>query len=362
MAAIPHAHIAFPIRRSSLKSRIVWEGVVLISVILVLGVVSLRTDLGTLLAPADTAFADRSTMTHEEIVRGATAELTVPQLIGALKDTDPGVRVSAAQELGWRRADGATSALLEATYDPNVQVQEEAATALGEIGSISALPRLRALQVVQGNSDVQLAAIEGEDQVTERIAAELQVPRSDVQAVAVAPNGAAYAAMSDDLYILDQGTWRRVHRLPALPVGLALGPDGQLIYLSTPASGLYRSKDGGKTWEHAAFGAATATQLTVTAAVVNPSDSHEIYVAIATIGPSGGPADSLGIAASHDGGNTWTAMAESPKGAITKQLVMDPAAPDYLYGQTDGGAYRMTVGGNAPAYDQVASGIDSSVD
>jgi hypothetical protein len=281
----PENQVSFSMPRAfaSRHKFIVWDIALLLMISLSLGILAARTDLSQTTALLYTLLPERFAQVHEQAKRGAAEQLTTPELMAAMRDPDPGVRISAVQALGWRRAVEATDTLLEATYDPDTYVQEEAAAALGEIGQIQVLPRLEALQVVQGNSNVQLAAFEAEDQLIGRVAAALMIPRSAVQAVAVAPNGTAYAAISDDLYALSNGLWRRIRHLPASPDGLALGPDGQTIYLATNSVGLYRSKDGGKTWERGTFGMDSSSSSTVTAAAINPSNSQQVYIALASL-------------------------------------------------------------------------------
>jgi len=345
----PDNRVGFSLPRASAPRHklIVWNMALLVTLVLSLGLVAAQIDPGQMTAWVSTLVPASPAFAQEETIRGVTEQLSTPALIAAMLDPDPGVRISAAQALGWRRAAEGTDALLKATYDPDAHVQEEAAAALGDIGQIQALPRLQALQVVQGNSNVQLAAFEAEDQLIGRVAAALKVPRSAVQALAVAPNGVAYAAVSDDLYVLSDGAWQRMGYLPASPNELTLGPDGQTIYLATDSPGLYRSKNGGKIWEHGTFDQNSPTPWTVTAAVINPGNPQEIYIALASIGAENGQEDSLGIFASRDGGTTWQPVSKSPDWAVTRKLILDPATPGFLYGLTDAAPYRLALTGDA---------------
>jgi len=264
---------------------------------------------------------------------------TVPELISALNDTAPRARVNAAQALASMHAVGATDALLAATYDSDAVVREEAAAALGEIGAIQALPRLQELQIVSGNTYIEIAAFEAEGKITKNIGAALNVPRADVQAWAVAQNGAAYAAASNELFALHDGVWEHMSYLPDSPNSISANFDGQTLFMSTNSSGLYRSQDGGKIWEQMQFGMQAPTQLTVTAVVLNPGNTNQVYIALSA-NDSNDQLSSLGIASSTDGGETWVMLPDSPSWSVTTRLVMDRTAPEYLYGLSDVGPWR----------------------
>ncbi len=265
---------------------------------------------------------------------------TVPELISALNDTTPSARVNAALALASMHAVGATDALLVATYDSDARVREEAAVALGEIGTLQALPRLQELQIVSGNTYIESAAFEAQGKVIKNVAAALNVPPSSVQAWAVAQNGAAYAAVSNELYTLRGENWTPVSHLPDTPNSLSASWDGQALFMATNSSGLYRSQDSGTTWEQMQFGLQTPTQLTVTAVVVNPGNTEQVYIALSAAGLNSGQPNSLGMASSSDGGKTWVMLPDSPTWSVTSQLVLDRTTPEYLYGLSDVGPWH----------------------
>jgi hypothetical protein len=269
------------------------------------------------------------------------APATVPGLISALYDpAAPGTRVNAAQSLASMHAAGATDALVAATYDSDARVREEAAAALGEIGTLQALPRLQELQVVSGNAYIQIAAFEAQGKIVKNIAAAFNVPSSGVQAWAVAQDGSAYAAVYNELFTLRGENWTHVSQLPDMPNTLSAGWDGQALFMATNSSGLYRSQDSGVTWEPMQFGLQTPTQLTVTAVVVSPGNPAQVYIALSAAGSISDQPNSLGIASSIDGGKTWVMLPDSPTWAVTSQLVLDRTAPEYLYGLSDVGPWR----------------------
>ncbi len=328
---------------STRSSRLVfWDITLVLAIVLSFAFLAARTNVAWVTRLAGALGQGRSAT--EEPLRGAVDSTSVSELISALKDPNASVRMMAAQELGARHAVGATDELLAATYDSNARVRAEAAAALGEIGAIQALPRLQELQVVSGNTYIGIAAFDAQSKITNNVASALKVPRSSVQALAVAQqalavaqNGAAFAAASNELYALHEGAWQYVGHLPDSPNNISAASDGQLLFMATNSSGLYRSQDGGKTWEHMQFGLQTPTQLTVSAVVVDPQNARQVYIALAAT--NGDQQNPLGIAASDDG-KSWAMLPGSPSSSATRLLIIDLTTPMYLYGLSDVGPWR----------------------
>lgn len=123
----------------------------------------------------------------------------------------------------------------------------------------------------------------------------------------------------------------------------------------SPGVGMYRSTDAGKTWRHA--GLPDAGQIGKIR--VHPRNHDLVYVAV--LGNLFGPSDTRGVFRSKDGGETWEhVLAVSDRtGAV--DLSMDPSNPRVLYagmwavrrspwsidsGSMDGGIYKTTDGGD----------------
>jgi hypothetical protein len=143
-----------------------------------------------------------------------------------------------------------------------------------------------------------------------------------------------YAVTTSNLYARHGTAWTLVSRLPDAGLTIATGEDPNLIYLATVSAGLYRSLAGGETWEHVQFGWGTPTQLTVTAIVVDPQNSRQVYIALASPGAEPGIKVPLGISVSKDGGATWWSLEDSPMDIIITRLVIDPQWQGYLFGMT----------------------------
>ncbi len=269
----------------------------------------------------------------------------VPALMTALNDADRGVRTGAAQVLGMRREHQAIAALNEATRDPDAGVRREAVTSLGVLDARQVLPRLEQLQVNEPNADVRQAASAAKQAFSQKIAQEIGVPISELRDISVTAGDVPqiYAATTSNLYARHGTAWTLVSRLPDAPLAITTGSDPALIYLATVGSGLYRSLDGGETWEHVQFGLETPTQLTVTAVVVDPQGSRQVYIALAAQGAKPGVKDPMGIVASKDSGATWWALENSPTGLITTRLVIDPQERGYLFGMTSDTPWRYAL-------------------
>jgi photosystem II stability/assembly factor-like uncharacterized protein len=116
--------------------------------------------------------------------------------------------------------------------------------------------------------------------------------------------------------------------------------------------GLFRSTDGGKTWQHRGLADTQRTGRLL----VHPNDPNTLWVAAA--GPLYHASPERGLFKTTDGGQTWrkTLFIDDNTGAI--DLVMDPANPAVLYAATwhrERRAWNFVEGGRG-------SGIHKSTD
>ena len=260
----------------------------------------------------------------------------VPVLITALNDGDAGVRAGAAQLLGMRREYQTIAALTAATRDPAASVRREAVIALGAIDAWQVLPRLEQLTVNEPDYDVRQAAMAAKESFKQAMAQTIGVLAPELRDISVTAGDVPqiYAVTTSNLYARDGTAWTLVSRLPDAPLAIATGADPNLIYLATINNGLYRSLDGGETWGHVEFGLQTSTRLTVTAIVVDPQNSRQMYIALASPGAEPGVKDPLGISESKDGGATWWQLEDSPMDIMITRLVIDPQWQGSLFGMT----------------------------
>jgi photosystem II stability/assembly factor-like uncharacterized protein len=92
-----------------------------------------------------------------------------------------------------------------------------------------------------------------------------------------------------------------------------------------PGDGVYRSRDGGKTWEHVGFGDSDA----ISKIRVHPTDPDIVFVA--SFGKYGAPSPERGVFKSTDGGATWHRVLyrDDVTGAV--DIVIDRNDPDVMY-------------------------------
>jgi len=118
----------------------------------------------------------------------------------------------------------------------------------------------------------------------------------------------------------------------------ALGMDagGQTLYLGAH-TGLFRSEDGGRSWQKASL-ASKHSHLDVMAIAPHPRDPRTIYVST----------HEAGVFKSADGGKTWREVNTGLGGLDVHGLAIDPSAPDKLHvavREKAEGVYRTADGG-----------------
>jgi photosystem II stability/assembly factor-like uncharacterized protein len=136
-------------------------------------------------------------------------------------------------------------------------------------------------------------------------------------------------------------TWKSIFNdMPTQSIGdLALAPsDQQQVWVGTGEAnifrssmagcGVYRSMDGGQTWQHKGL----AATHTISRIVVHPTDPQTVYVAASGHEWTDNP--ERGIYRTTDGGDSWELVlfVDSQSGAI--DLAMDPVKPEILYAST----------------------------
>jgi len=118
---------------------------------------------------------------------------------------------------------------------------------------------------------------------------------------------------------------------------IAVAPsDANVIYVGTGSAGVrgvsvstgdgvYRSTDKGKTWTNVGL----PNSRTISAIVIHPTNPDLVYVAVQ--GSSWGPTEERGIYRSKDGGGTWEKVLYVNDTTGASDVVMDPTNPRILY-------------------------------
>ncbi len=89
--------------------------------------------------------------------------------------------------------------------------------------------------------------------------------------------------------------------------------------------GIYKSSDGGKSWQH--LGLRDGFQIP--AIIVDPHDPNRVFVAV--LGHPYGPNPERGIFRSTDGGQTWQKVLYKDENTGGMDLAFDPANPQIVY-------------------------------
>lgn len=116
--------------------------------------------------------------------------------------------------------------------------------------------------------------------------------------------------------------------------------------------GVYKSTDAGKTWKHIGLGDTEQ----ISRVRVHPTDPNIVYVA--ALGHLWGNNEQRGIFRSKDGGKTWTKILYRNAETGASDLVIDPSNPSTLYAgfwQISRKPWRMDSGGDG-------SGLFKSID
>ena len=123
-----------------------------------------------------------------------------------------------------------------------------------------------------------------------------------------------------------------VHSVGALAVSMA---DPQIVWAGTGephirsnvtvGDGVYRSTDGGENWEHMGLGATGR----ISRVVIHPSNPDIVYVA--ALGHAHGPQPERGIFRTRDGGQTWEHVLFVDEDTGASSVIMDPNNPRILF-------------------------------
>jgi len=158
-----------------------------------------------------------------------------------------------------------------------------------------------------------------------------QEPSQSIGAIAVAPS---------DPNIVYVASGEGLHR-PDLSVG----------------NGIYKSTDAGKTWTH--LGLTDGQQIPSLA--VDPRDPNKVFAAV--LGHPYGPSDERGIYRTTDGGQTWQRVISRDENTGGSDVEIDPSNPDVVYASmwearegpwednnefngTNGGLFKSSDGGS----------------
>ncbi len=125
---------------------------------------------------------------------------------------------------------------------------------------------------------------------------------------------------------------------------------------SSWGNGVYRSGDGGTTWEHKGL----ADTHHIGRVLVHPADPDTVYVA--ALGHLWGPNDERGVYRTRDGGASWDRVLHGDENTGAVEIAMDPESPDILYAalyQRRRRAYGFAGGGPGSGIHRTTDGGES---
>jgi photosystem II stability/assembly factor-like uncharacterized protein len=192
---------------------------------------------------------------------------------------------------------------------------------------------------------------------------------ADVEGIPGDPNTVYVATASGGLWKTVNGgtSWKPIfERQGTISLGdIALAPSNpEVVWAGTGESntrnsvsfgdGVYKSTDGGKTWQHMGL----RDSERISAIVVHPQNPDIVYVG--ALGHAFAPNEERGVFMTTDGGRTWTKTLYIDKEHGVSDLDIDPANPNILYagmwsferkawthrsGSEKGGVYKSIDGG-----------------
>ena len=192
---------------------------------------------------------------------------------------------------------------------------------------------------------------------------------ADVEGVPGDPNVVYVASASGGLWKTTNGgvTWKPIfERQGTISIGdIALAPGNpDVVWVGTGESnvrnsvsfgdGVYKSTDGGKTWQHMGL----KDTERISAIAINPQNNDIVY--IGALGHAFGPNEERGVFMTTDGGKTWAKTLYIDNQHGVADLEIDPTNPNILYagmwsferkpwthrsGSEKGGVYKSIDGG-----------------
>lgn len=137
-----------------------------------------------------------------------------------------------------------------------------------------------------------------------------------------------------------------------------------IVRWSVSGNGVYKSTDGGTTWAHMGL----APTQHISRILIHPTNPDVVYVA--SMGPLHTASPARGVYRTRDGGATWERVLFVNDGVGVIEMVMDPSNPDVLYaaaydkervawklrqGGPESGIYKTTNGGTT--WTRLAGGL-----
>lgn len=165
---------------------------------------------------------------------------------------------------------------------------------------------------------------------------DISLYNTHVENLIVGPERRIYALTGQGLFVTQGDTWQKLESVPETPVSLVAVPgDPQTIYAGSASTGVYRSTDGGQTWQslNQGLGLIPGAALRVTAlAVAEDNPEHVVAATAYGLGKALAPG---GLYESYRSGQSWRKVAALDS-IVTKLTLKE----DAIYAVTTNGLQR----------------------
>ncbi len=148
--------------------------------------------------------------------------------------------------------------------------------------------------------------------------------------------GRLFASTATAFYLSEDGgeTWTNVLNIPAWTVTIDRNRPST-VYATARTQGIFRSVDGGHTWQDINSGLASLTMGRSAPVIIDPVNQQTLYVG----------SERGGVFKSLDGGDHWFAVNSGLDELAVFGLAMDPRNPAVLYASGPNGVYKTLTGG-----------------
>lgn len=134
-------------------------------------------------------------------------------------------------------------------------------------------------------------------------------------------------SLSNTFAVAGADTWTGLPTYGGIVQALAIDPtNNTIVYAGTQGSGVFKSTDGGNTWNHAHGGLEDGD---VQALAIDPTDTNRLYA---------GTADK-GIYRSTDGGDNWLSINSGLDNLSVYKIAIDPITPTTIYAAAFGNLF-----------------------
>jgi uncharacterized protein (TIGR03437 family) len=164
-------------------------------------------------------------------------------------------------------------------------------------------------------------------------------------------SGRLFASTATAFYLSEDGgkSWTNVSNMPAWTV--TVDPKGSsTVYATARTQGVFRSLDGGHTWQGINAGLTNLTMGRSAPVIIDPTNRLRLYV-----GSEGG-----GVFKSLDGGDHWFAVNSGLDQLTVDGLAMDPGNPAVLYACGPNGVYKAVTGAESQSGPTISSVLNGA--